>query len=139
MLDENFVLPICHILPGQYAKFKDLIRTRHKIDSIKYLRACNYARHPDGSLNAECSLGLLEAKKIVEHCLDGDFRYVCVSNPIKSIKVDMGDGEIELSLSDMSLRFIDGIENNTVDVRAVADLIRLYNLIKDWEDSINKR
>jgi len=58
-----------------------------------------------------------------------------VFNPIKAITVNMGNGDIVMDLNEMSLKFIEGLGKGE-NIQSIAKLIELYNLIKNWEDSL---
>ena len=56
-------------------------------------------------------------------------------NPIKRIVVEMGDGEVELDMEGMSLKFLMGM--TTVGLSEVASLCDLYKRIADWEEQVS--
>jgi hypothetical protein len=56
-------------------------------------------------------------------------------NPIKRIVVEMGDGEVELDMEGMSLKFPMGM--TTVGLSEVASLCDLYKRIADWEEQVS--
>ena len=54
--------------------------------------------------------------------------------PIKRIVVDMGDGEIEVDMDGMSLRFLSTM--TTLRITDVQRLVDLWQRVKDWEESL---
>ena len=141
---------IIKVTSKQLATIDTFLRKGSKIDAIKFLR--DTAREaPSADVLATLpsaiggsSIGLKEAKDAVERrwnevnfgdpislSASNESRIV-TKNPIKRIVVDMGDGEVELDMEGMSLKFLMGL--TTVGLAEVASLCDLYKRIKDWEE-----
>ena len=121
-----------------------------KIPAIKIVRDASTHRHTDPSTgNTRVGVGLREAKEAVEFYLtsigkthpDGTPHWhgqgepagrLVPSQPIKRIVVDMGDGEIEVDMEEMSLRFLSTM--TTLRITDVQRLVDLWQRVKNWEE-----
>jgi hypothetical protein len=54
--------------------------------------------------------------------------------PIRRIVVDMGEGEVEVDMDGMSLKFLSTM--TTLKLDDLAKLVDLYNRVKDWEKGL---
>ena len=122
-----------------------------KIPAIKIVRDAAAHRYTDPSTgNTRAGVGLREAKEAVEHYMtskgmhhpDGTLQWTGPGNPagklvpmqpIKRIVVDMGDGEIEVDMEEMSLRFLSTM--TTLRISDVQRLVDLWQRVRDWEES----
>ena len=132
------------LLPSELAYVKDLINKGQKIDAIKAVRTAK--NHQEISIDPNTGqqrvitqIGLKQAKDAVEH-MAGQPVYqlsamIANANPIKSIKVDLGDGsgEVEVDFEGLCFRFSSSI--NQLGVAHVSKLMELYSLIENWEKS----
>jgi hypothetical protein len=123
----------------------------NKINAIKLVR--NASRHSTPDLfdptKTRAGVGLKEAKEAVELLMaqrgmlhtDGTpcitppnpSAYIVPFQPIKSIVVNMGGGDVTLDVDELSLKFSEGLTS-----LPLADVKRLFDLwqrIKDWEDA----
>lgn len=124
----------------------------NKIAAIKLVRSAAAHQYTDPSTgNSLSGVGLREAKEAVEHYMtskgmmnsDGTPPWRGPGNPagklvpmqpIKRIVVDMGDGEIEVDMEEMSLRFLSTM--TTLRITDVQRLVDLWQRVKDWEESL---
>jgi len=124
-----------------------------KIPAIKIVREAQGHRFTDPSTgNTRVGVGLKEAKEAVEYHMtarglmnsDGTPPWrggepsgrLAPMQPIKRIVVDMGDGEVEVDMEEMSLRFLTAM--TTLKLTDVQRLVDLYQRVKDWEDDLCK-
>ena len=130
---------------SQLASIDNFLRQGLKIDAIKFIRETDRQPPPPGQSIGFTSIGLKEAKDAAEQrwnalgmipeiglCATNNTRLTS-TNPIKRIVVEMGDGEVELDMEGVSLKFLSGL--TTVGLSEVAALCDLYKRIKDWEDN----
>lgn len=126
--------------------------SRNKIEAIKVVRSA--IRHQTANLfdpsKMRPGVGLKEATQAVETLMadrgmvnfDGaPVRHpvnpsACIVpfQPIKSITVNMGGGDVVVDMDEMSLKFSEGLTS-----LPIADVKRLFDLwqrIKDWEDEV---
>ena len=131
----------------QLATIDNYLRQGLRIDAIKAIRE-TYRQPPGpGQTMGITSIGLKEAKDAAERRWNemnfGDpiilsannVSRIASKNPIKRIVVEMGDGEVELDMEGMSLKFLMGM--TTVGLSEVASLCDLYKRIADWEDQVS--
>lgn len=125
----------------------------NKIPAIKHVRGASRHQVPGmgigGTALTRSNIGLREAKEAVETLMadrgmkDGDNCPVlrppapsaCIVpfQPIRSITVNMGGGDVIVDMDELSLKFTEGLTS-----LPIADVKRLFDLwqrIKDWEDS----
>lgn len=129
----------------QLATIDNYLRQDLKIDAIKFIRETDRQPPTLGRSIGFTSIGLKEAKDAAERRWNdlnlGDpiilsatnESKVVSKNPIKRIVVEMGDGEVELDMEALSLKFLMGM--TTVGLSEVASLCDLYKRIADWEDN----
>ena len=131
----------------QLATIDNYLRQGLRIDAIKAIRE-TYRQPPiPGQTMGITSIGLKEAKDAAERRWNemnfGDpiilsannVSRIASKNPIKRIVVEMGDGEVELDMEGMSLKFLMGM--TTVGLSEVASLCDLYKRIADWEEQVS--
>ena len=122
-----------------------------KIPAVKIARdALNHRITDPATGNTRAGIGLREAKEAVEYYMtskgmmnaDGTVPWsgpgepsgkLVPLQPIKRIVVDMGDGEIEVDMEGMSLRFLSTM--TTLKLSDVQRLVDLWQRVKDWEDN----
>jgi len=124
----------------------------NKIAAIKFVRLAKLHQVLDpvtGQFRA--GVGLREAKEAVEHYMtsrgmknaDGSDPWdrsmepsgrIVPFQPIRRIVVDMGEGEVEVDMDGMSLKFLSTM--TTLKLDDLAKLVDLYNRVKDWEKSL---
>ena len=133
------------LLPSEFTNVKELLNKGLKIDAIKAVRAAKRYQQTlidpaTGQSRTTSSIGLKEAKDAVEHFASqpiGGPPSAVIANvsPIKSIKVDLGDGsgEVEVDFEGLCFRFSSSI--NQLGVAHVSKLMELYSLIENWEKS----
>ena len=130
------------LLPSELAYVKDLISKGQKIDAIKAVRTAKnhqeISTDPNtGQQRVIHQIGLKQAKDAVEHLAgqlsDKPSAMIANVNPIKSIKVDLGDGsgEVEVDFEGLCFRFSSSI--NQLGVEHVSKLMDLFSLIEKWE------
>jgi hypothetical protein len=123
----------------------------NKIEAIKHVRSAKLHQGVDPVTgHTRSGVGLKEAKEAVELYMsthgimnvDGSdptqgrtsCAYIIPFQPIRRIVVDMGEGEIEVDMDGMSLKFLSTMTSLKLD--DVAKLVDLYNRVKDWEKSL---
>lgn len=131
----------------QLATIDNYLRQGLRIDAIKFIRETDRQPPTLGHSIGFTSIGLKEAKDAAERRWNemnfGDpiilsannVSRVVPKNPIKRIVVEMGDGEVELDMEGMSLKFLMGM--TTVGLSEVASLCDLYKRIADWEEQVS--
>jgi len=122
----------------------------NKINAIKVVRDASRHRTIDPfSGKDRPGVGLKEAKEAVEVLMadrgmttaDGTpavrpvspSGYIVPFQPIRSITVNMGGGDVTVDMDELSLKFSEGLTS-----LPLADVKRLFDLwqrIKDWEDA----
>ena len=123
---------------------------RNKIEAIKVVRGAS--RHMTVDLFDQSKMrpgvGLKEAKEAVE-VLMADMGVVtgdgtpalrpanpsaCIVpfQPIKSITVNLGSGDVVVDMEELSLKFTEGL--TSLPIADVKRLFQLWQMIKDWED-----
>jgi len=129
---------------SQLASIDNFLRQGLKIDAIKFIRETDRQPPTPGHSIGFTSIGLKEAKDAAERRWNAlglmpeinlnatNNTRLTPTNPIKRIVVEMGDGEVELDMEGVSLKFLSGL--TTVGLSEVASLCNLYKRIKDWED-----
>lgn len=130
------------LLPSELAHVKDLINKGQKIDAIKAVRTAK--NHQEISIDPNTGhqrvitqIGLKQAKDAVEHMAGHHSgppsAMIANTNPIKSIKVDLGDGtgEVEVDFEGLCFKFSSSI--NQLGIEHVSKLMELYSLIEKWE------
>jgi hypothetical protein len=145
--------PVIYLFPSELSEFRTLCCNNQKIDAIKLLRNSHASRIKGSTVPV---ISLREAKETTEYYMDHVFKgeikklpdkvpapqgpfviyLIKQFSPIKHIVVDMGEGEIQVSLSELSLKFIGGLTDGSVSMDNISKLIDLYNRIKAWEDSL---
>lgn len=120
-----------------------------KIDAIKVVRDASMHRKIDEFTGKDrAGVGLKEAKEAVELLMadlgmktpDGTPALrpanpsgcIVPFQPIRSITVNMGTGNVTVDMDEMSLKFTEGLTS-----LPIADVKRLFDLwqrIRDWED-----
>jgi len=130
---------------SQLASIDNFLRQGLKIDAIKFIRETDRQPPAPGQSIGFTSIGLKEAKDAAERRWNAlgmipeidlsatNNTRLTPTNPIKRIVVEMGDGEVELDMEGVSLKFLSGL--TTVGLSEVAALCDLYKRIKDWEDN----
>lgn len=123
----------------------------NKIEAVKHVRGAKLHQTVDPATGQwRCGVGLREAKDAVELYMsthgmmnvDGSdplhgrtsSAHIIPFQPIRRIVVDMGEGEIEVDMDGMSLKFLSTM--TTLKLDDVAKLVDLYNRVKDWEKSL---
>ena len=121
----------------------------NKIEAIKVVRGAS--RHMTADLftgKMRPGVGLREAKEAVE-VLMADMGMVtgdgtpavrpanpsgCIIpfQPIKSITVNLGSGDVVVDMEELSLKFTEGL--TSLPIADVKRLFELWQMIKDWED-----
>ena len=131
----------------QLATIDNYLRQGLRIDAIKAIRETYRQPPTPGHSMGITSIGLKEAKDAAERRWNemnfGDpiilsannVSRIVSKNPIKRIVVEMGDGEVELDMEGMSLKFLMGM--TTVGLSEVASLCDLYKRIADWEEQVS--
>lgn len=122
---------------------------KNKIDAIKIVRDASRHRTTDLFTGKERNgVGLKEAKEAVE-VLMADMGMVtgdgtpalrpanpagCIVpfQPIKSITVNLGSGDVVVDMEELSLKFTEGL--TSLPIADVKRLFELWQMIKDWED-----
>jgi len=131
----------------QLASIDNFLHQGLKIDAIKAIRETNRQPPSPGHFVGIAMIGLKEAKDAAERrwndlglmpqidlSATNDSRVIS-KNPIKRVIVEMGDGEVELDMEGVSLKFLMGV--TTVGLSEVASLCDLYKRIADWEDQVS--
>ena len=131
----------------QLASIDNFLHQGLKIDAIKAIRETNRQPPAPGHSVGIAMIGLKEAKDAAERrwndlglmpqidlSATNDSRVIS-KNPIKRVIVEMGDGEVELDMEGVSLKFLMGM--TTVGLSEVASLCDLYKRIADWEDQVS--
>lgn len=131
--------------PSEFTNVKNLVNKGLKIDAIKAVRAAKRYQQTSvdpatGQSRTISSIGLKEAKDAVEHFASqpiGGPPSAVIANvsPIKSIKVDLGDGngEVEVDLEGLCFKFTTSI--NELGIDHVSKLMELYSILEKWEKS----
>ena len=131
----------------QLATIDNYLRQGLRIDAIKAIRETDRQPPGPGQTMGITSISLKEAKDAAERRWNeinfGDpiilsannVSRIVPKNPIKRIVVEMGDGEVELDMEGMSLKFLMGM--TTVGLSEVASLCDLYKRIADWEEQVS--
>ena len=131
--------------PSEFTNVKDLVNKGLKIDAIKAVRAAKRYQQTSvdpatGQSKTISLIGLKQAKDAVEHFAGqpiGGPPTAVIANvsPIKSIKVDLGDGngEAEVDLEGLCFKFSTSI--NELGIDHVSKLMELYSLLEKWEKS----
>ena len=121
-----------------------------KIPAIKIARNAKAHQITDPhSGRVSSRIGLKEAKEAVEFYMtsigypsaDGSLPWtggepsarLVPFQPIKRIVVDMGGGEVEVDMEEMSLRFLSTM--TTLRISDVQRLVDLWQRVRDWEES----
>jgi hypothetical protein len=145
--------PVIYLFPRELSAFRTFCCNNQKIEAIKLLRNSHASRIKGSTVPV---ISLREAKETTEYYMDHVFKgeikklpdkvpapqgpfviyLIKQFSPIKHIVVDMGEGEIQVSLSELSLKFIGGLTDGSVSMDNISKLIDLYNRIKAWEDSL---
>jgi len=131
----------------QLASIDNALHQGLRIEAIKAIRETNRQPPAPGQSIGFTSIGLKEAKDAAERrwndlglmpqidlSATNDSRVIS-KNPIKRVIVEMGDGEVELDMEGVSLKFLMGM--TTVGLSEVASLCDLYKRIADWEDQVS--
>jgi len=140
---------------SEWSALREQIRAGNKIAAIKVARDAVRHRSPaePSSLSNQswrAGVGLKEAKEAVEfhmHSIglinaDGTPCWIegrqpegrlSPDQPIKRIVIDMGDGEVEVNMEEMSLRFLSTLTH--MKLTDVQRLVDLWQRVKDWEES----
>jgi len=138
----------------EWAKLNALLKEGpvNKIAAIKLVRDAklhHFVEPVTGHTRA--GVGLKEAKEAVEHYMtsrgmknaDGSSPWdlsvepagrIVPFQPIRRIVVDMGEGEVEVDMDGMSLKFLGTM--TTLKLDDLAKLVDLYNRVKDWEKGL---
>ena len=124
--------------------------SRNKIEAIKVVRSA--IRHQTADLfdpsKMRPGVGLKEAKEAVETLMadrgmvnfdDTPVRHpanpsACIVpfQPIRSITVNMGSGNVTVDMDEMSLKFTEGL--TSLPLSDVKRLFDLWQRVRDWED-----
>jgi len=143
--EEGRKMNFIKVSRSQLASIDNFLRQGLKIDAIKFIRETDRQPPPPGHSYGFTSIGLKEAKDAAERRWNAlgmipeidlsatNNTRLTPTNPIKRIVVEMGDGEVELDMEGVSLKFLSGL--TTVGLSEVAALCDLYKRIKDWEDN----
>lgn len=140
----------------EWSKLNQLLTSGsfNKIDAIKQVKHAHLHRVPDPhSFNGQgwrSDVGLKEAKEAVEHYMssrgmknsDGSEPWsggepsarIVPFQPIRRIVIDMGEGEVEVDMDGMSLKFLRTM--TTLKLDDLAKLVDLYNRVRDWEKTL---
>jgi hypothetical protein len=137
----------------EWCRLNELLRfgAVNKIESVKLVKAAKQHQEADpitGQLRS--GVGLREAKEAVEHYMssrgmknaDGSEPWsggepsarIVPFQPIRRIVIDMGEGEVEVDMDGMSLKFLSTM--TTLKLEDVSKLVDLYNRVKDWEKNL---
>jgi len=123
---------------------------RNKIEAIKVVRSAS--RHQTADLfdpsRMRSGVGLKEAKEAVETLMaDMGMKHpdgtpalhpanpsgcIVPFQPIRSITVNMGGGDVVVDMEEMALKFSEGL--TSLPLSDVKRLFDLWQRIKDWED-----
>jgi len=123
----------------------------NKIAAIKLVRDAKLHHTVDPVTgHTRPGVGLKEAKEAVEHYMssrgmknsDGSEPWsggepsarIVPFQPIRRIVIDMGEGEVEVDMDGMSLKFLSTM--TTLKLEDLAKLVDLYNRVKDWEKGL---
>ena len=145
-------MKIIRLTTSEWSALREEIRAGNKIAAIKIAKAARAHQQLDPVTGKLFSgVGLREAKEAVEfhmHSIglinaDGTPCWVegrqpegrlSPDQPIKRIVIDMGDGEVEVNMEEMSLRFLSTLTH--MKLTDVQRLVDLWQRVKDWEESI---
>jgi hypothetical protein len=103
-------------------KIRENIANGKKIQAIKVLRT-------------ETGSGLKEAKQAVDRMVDPTLDHlprVITIPSIKSIIVDMGDGEVRMDLEHFNMLTLMNMQ--TIGIEGTRRLLDLYDMFKKWEN-----
>ena len=122
---------------------------RNKIEAIKVVR--DASRHQTTDLftgKERAGVGLKEAKEAVETLMadmgmkhhDGTLAVrpadpsgcIVPFQPIRSITVNMGGGDVTVDMDEMALKFSEGL--TSLPLSDVKRLFDLWQRVRDWED-----
>ena len=148
-------MKIIRLTTSEWSAVREEIRVGSKIAAIKVARDAVRHRSPaePNSLSNQswrAGVGLKEAKEAVEfhmHSIglanaDGTPCWIegrqpegrlAPDQPIKRIVIDMGAGEVEVDMEEMSLRFLSTM--TTLRISDVQRLVDLWQRVRDWEES----
>ena len=138
----------------EWAKLNALLNEGafNKVAAIKLVRDAKMHQTVDPITgHTRFGVGLKEAKEAVEYymtsrCMknaDGSDPWyhnaepagrIVPFQPIRRIVVDMGEGEVEVDMDGMSLKFLSTM--TTLKLDDLAKLVDLYNRVKDWEKGL---
>lgn len=123
----------------------------NKIAAVRVVRDASRHQAPDlfDPTKMRAGVGLREAKEAVEVLMaqrgmvwsDGTpcvapsnpSAYIVPFQPIKSIVVNMGGGDVTLDMDELSLKFSEGL--TSLPLSDVKRLFDLWQRIRDWEDA----
>ena len=138
----------------EWAKLNALLKEGavNKIAAIKLVRDAKLHHFVEPVTgHTRPGVGLKEAKEAVEHYMtsrgmknaDGSDPWyhntepagrIVPFQPIRRIVVDMGEGEVEVDMDGMSLKFLSTM--TALKLEDVWKLVDLYNRVKDWEKGL---
>lgn len=139
-------MKIIYLMPKEIQEMKALYAKGLKIDAIKLIRSAAFHQktefdHITQSSTRYSTIGLKEAKDAFEHFFYLESGVINPTakiqsiNPIKSIKVDFGNGEVEVDMEEMLFKFSTSV--NFLGIEQTARLIKLYSLIEEWSNSLD--